>query len=57
MKRFADLYEAIDRTTSTNGKVAALVDYLRDAPPADAAWALCIRCLQFWSARCTWASV
>jgi DNA ligase 1 len=40
MKRFADLYDAIDRTTSTNAKVAALVTYLRDAPPADAAWAL-----------------
>jgi DNA ligase 1 len=40
MKRFADLYDAIDRTTSTNAKVAALVAYLRDAPPADAAWAL-----------------
>ena len=40
MRRFADLYDAIDRTTSTNAKVAALVAYLRDAPPADAAWAL-----------------
>ena len=40
MKRFADLYDAIDRTTSTNAKVAALVEYLSAAPPADAAWAL-----------------
>ena len=40
MKRFATLYEAIDRTTSTNAKVAALVDYFRSAPPADAAWAV-----------------
>jgi DNA ligase-1 len=40
MKRFADLYDQIDRTTSTNAKVAALVGYLRTAPPADAAWAL-----------------
>ena len=40
MKRFADLYDEIDRTTSTNAKVAALVTYLREAPPADAAWAL-----------------
>src|SRR5437868_5366802 len=40
MKRFADLYDAIDRKTSTNAKVAALVAYLRDAPQADAAWAL-----------------
>ncbi len=40
MKRFADLYDAIDRTTSTNAKVAALVAYLSAAPPADAAWTL-----------------
>src|SRR5207302_2870068 len=40
VRRFADLYDAIDATTSTNGKVAALVAYLRQAPPADAAWAL-----------------
>ena len=40
MRRFADLYDAIDRTTSTNAKVAAVAAYLRDAPPGDAAWAL-----------------
>ena len=40
MKRFAALYEALDRTTSTNAKVAALGAYFRDVPPADAAWAL-----------------
>jgi DNA ligase-1 len=40
VKRFADLYDAIDRTTSTNAKVAALVAYLSAAPAADAAWAL-----------------
>jgi DNA ligase-1 len=40
MKAFADLYDTIDRTTSTNAKVAALAAYLRAAPPADAAWAL-----------------
>lgn len=40
MNAFADLYDAIDRTTSTNAKVAALVTYLSTAPPADAAWAL-----------------
>lgn len=38
MMAFAALYAAIDGTTATQGKVAALVDYLRDAPPADAAW-------------------
>ncbi len=40
MKRFAELYEAIDRTTRTNEKVAALVRYFQSAPPADAAWAV-----------------
>src|SRR6185436_1062876 len=40
MKRFAALYDAIDRTTSTNAKVAAMVAYFKDAPPADAAWAV-----------------
>lgn len=40
MKRFSALYEALDRTTSTNAKVAALVDYFRAAPPGDAAWAV-----------------
>jgi DNA ligase-1 len=40
MKRFAALYEALDRTTSTNAKVAALEAYFRDAPREDAAWAL-----------------
>ena len=40
MKRFAALYDAVDRTTSTNAKVAALVQYFRSAPPADAAWAV-----------------
>src|SRR4051812_37994558 len=39
MRRFSALYEALDRTTSTNAKVAALVEYFRDTPPADAAWA------------------
>ena len=38
--RFALLYDAIDRTTSTNAKVAAMVEYFRTAPPADAAWAV-----------------
>ena len=40
MKRFARLYDEVDRTTSTNAKVAALAGYLAEAPPADAAWAL-----------------
>jgi len=40
MTRFARLYDAIDRTTSTNAKVAAMVEYFASAPPADAAWAV-----------------
>ena len=40
MKKFAELYFALDGSTKTNDKVAALRDYLRDAPPADAAWAV-----------------
>jgi DNA ligase-1 len=40
MKRFAQLYDDIDRTTSTNAKVAAIAAYLAEVPPADAAWAL-----------------
>jgi DNA ligase 1 len=40
VRRFAALYEALDRTTSTNAKVAALSDYFRAAPPGDSAWAL-----------------
>ena len=40
MKRFAALYDALDRTTSTNAKVAAMVQYFQTAPPGDAAWAV-----------------
>jgi DNA ligase-1 len=40
MKRFASLYDAIDRTTSTNAKVAAMAQYFQSAPQADAAWAV-----------------
>jgi DNA ligase-1 len=40
MKAFAALYDTLDRTTSTNAKVAAIADYFRRAPPGDAAWAL-----------------
>jgi DNA ligase-1 len=40
MKRFAVLYDQIDRTTSTNAKVAAITAYIGEVPPADAAWAL-----------------
>ena len=40
MRAFARLFAAIDETNATNEKVAALVEYFRTAPPADAAWAV-----------------
>jgi DNA ligase-1 len=40
MKAFARLYAALDATTATSSKQAAIASYLRGAPPADAAWAL-----------------
>ncbi len=39
MKAFAQLFQALDATTGQSAKLAALVAYLRVAPPADAAWA------------------
>ena len=39
MKAFAELYAALDASTSTLHKVDALERYFRVAPPADAAWA------------------
>jgi DNA ligase-1 len=40
MRRFAQLYDALDATTSTNAKVAALQAYFAAAPAEDAAWGL-----------------
>ncbi|HEX2223962.1 MAG TPA: ATP-dependent DNA ligase [Thermoanaerobaculia bacterium] len=40
MRRFARLYEELDRTTSTNDKVRALAAYFASAPPEDASWAV-----------------
>jgi DNA ligase-1 len=40
MRRFAELFQALDASTATGDKVAAMVRYFRDAPPADAAWAI-----------------
>ncbi len=40
MKAFAELYANLDATTSSNAKLAALQAYFREAPPADAAWAV-----------------
>jgi DNA ligase-1 len=39
VKAFAELYGALDATTKTNEKVAALTRYFSAAAPADAAWA------------------
>jgi DNA ligase-1 len=40
VKRFAQLFAAIDETMRTNEKVDAMADYFRAADPADAAWAV-----------------
>jgi DNA ligase-1 len=40
MKLFANLFTALDETTKTNAKIAALVDYFQAAPPEDAIWAV-----------------
>ena len=40
MKQFVDLYLALDGSTSTNSKLAALVGYFERAQADDAAWAV-----------------
>lgn len=40
MNPFSTLYFALDATTRTNDKIAAMRDYFAAAPPADAAWAV-----------------
>ncbi|RYZ69182.1 MAG: ATP-dependent DNA ligase, partial [Proteobacteria bacterium] len=40
MRKFAELYESIDATTSTNDKVDAMAEYFQSATSADSAWAL-----------------
>jgi len=40
MKQFAALYRELDTTTSSLAKQAALQRYLKEAAPADAAWAV-----------------
>ncbi|MCI5064100.1 ATP-dependent DNA ligase [bacterium] len=40
MKAFAELFRALDETTRTKEKVAALTRYFRTAQPRDASWAL-----------------
>jgi DNA ligase-1 len=40
MRRFAVLFEALDRTSSTTAKRDAMAAYFADAPAEDAAWAV-----------------
>jgi DNA ligase-1 len=40
MQRFAQLFQALDASTATGDKVAALRGYFQAAPAADAAWAV-----------------
>ena len=40
MRRFARLFQRLDRSTATLEKRAALIDYFREAAPEDAVWAL-----------------
>lgn len=40
MQRFAALYRALDQSTATLDKRAALIDYFRETPPRDAVWGL-----------------
>jgi len=42
MRRFARLFNEVDSTNRTNEKVAALVRYFAEAPPADAAWTIAL---------------
>lgn len=44
MRRFAALFEALDTSTATNDKVAAMADYFARAPAEDAAWAVYLLC-------------
>jgi DNA ligase 1 len=40
MRQFAQLFSALDRTTSTNEKVDAMSRYFSSAPASDSAWAV-----------------
>jgi DNA ligase-1 len=42
MKAFAALYRALDETTSTSARTAALEAYFRDAPDADKVWTVAL---------------
>ncbi|MGB3409088.1 MAG: ATP-dependent DNA ligase [Jannaschia sp.] len=42
MKRFAALFTALDQTTKTGAKTAALAGYFREAPEADRLWTIAL---------------
>lgn len=42
MKRFAAMFAALDRTTSTNAKLDALTSYFADADETDALWTIAL---------------
>jgi DNA ligase-1 len=42
MKRFAAMFTALDQTTKTRVKVAAMAAYFRDAPEADKLWTIAL---------------
>ena len=42
MKRFARLFTALDQTTKTTRKTAALADYFREADPGDKLWTIAL---------------
>ncbi len=42
MKKFAQLYRALDQTTKTNSKIKVLVDYFNYATAADKVWAIAL---------------
>lgn len=42
MRRFAALFQALDQTTKTNAKVAALADYFMSAPAQDRLWTIAL---------------
>jgi len=42
LNRFAALFAALDATTSTSAKTAALADYFRTAPEADRVWTVAL---------------
>ena len=42
MRRFAELFRALDETTKVNPKVAAMADYFREAEPRDKLWTIAL---------------